>query len=220
MAQDERGDGRGDQRDDVKVTQIRRAAHILFIRHGFAGVSTAALAKEAGVSKETLYSRYPNKEAVLADVLEHLIAIGQADDDVSGPAPTTVAELRQALRSLASELGGELIQRDYIELARIVVAETPRLPHVGDIFRRSVPQRAFRRIGELLAAGKEAGLIRDVDAMTAARMFLGPLVLHTLINLLLVAPSEDEAPVAPIDVDAHVDLFLAAITEPNTKEDK
>ena len=51
--------------DDVKVQQIRRAAHTLFLRHGFAGVSTAALAKEAGVSKETLYSRFPNKDAVL-----------------------------------------------------------------------------------------------------------------------------------------------------------
>ncbi|WP_131808074.1 TetR/AcrR family transcriptional regulator, partial [Mycolicibacterium elephantis] len=67
--------------DDVKVQQIRRAAHTLFLRHGFAGVSTAALAKEAGVSKETLYSRFPNKDAVLADVLEHLIALGDSGDD-------------------------------------------------------------------------------------------------------------------------------------------
>lgn len=197
--------------DDIKVTQIRQAAHTLFLKHGFAGVSTAALAKEAGVSKETLYSRYPNKDAVLADVLEHLIAMGQTNDDAGVPAPKYLADLREAFRSLARDLGGQLIQRDYIELARIVVAETPRLPHVGEIFRRSVPQRAFRRTGELLAAGAQAGLVRDVDVITAARMFLGPLVLHALINLLLVAPSED-SPVQPIDVDAHVDLFLTAIT--------
>ncbi|BBY80040.1 TetR/AcrR family transcriptional regulator [Mycolicibacterium pulveris] len=206
-------------RGDVKVQQIRRAAHTLFLRHGFAGVSTAALAKEAGVSKETLYSRFPNKDAVLADVLEHLIALGETGDDAGVPAPTTTADLRDAFRSLARDLGGQLVQRDYIELVRIVVAETPRLPHLGEIFRRSVPQRAFQRTGELLAAGKQAGLVGDVDVPTAARMFLGPLVLHALLHLLLVAPSDDEAPVAPIDVDAHVDLFLAAITAPNTKED-
>jgi TetR/AcrR family transcriptional regulator, mexJK operon transcriptional repressor len=204
-----------DPRDDTKVTQIRRAAHTLFLRHGFAGVSTAALAKEAGVSKETLYSRYPNKEAVLADVLEHLIALGQLDTDVDVAAPTSLADLRNALRSLASELGDQLIQRDYIEIARIVIAETPRLPHVGDIFRRSVPQRAFQLTSALLTAGRDAGLIRDVDVMTVARMFLGPLVLHAVINVLLVAPSED-APVQPIDVDTHLDLLLAAIAASNT----
>ncbi|MFV1362672.1 TetR/AcrR family transcriptional regulator [Mycolicibacterium elephantis] len=201
--------------DDVKVQQIRRAAHTLFLRHGFAGVSTAALAKEAGVSKETLYSRFPNKDAVLADVLEHLIALGDSGDDADVPAPETLADLRHAFRSLAHDLGGQLIQRDYIELVRIVVAETPRLPHVGEIFRRSVPQRAFQRTGELLAAGKQAGLVGDVDVTTAARMFLGPLVLHALLNLLLVAPGENESPVPPVDVDQHVDLFLAAITAPN-----
>lgn len=204
-------------RDDIKVQQIRAAAHTLFLKHGFAGVSTAALAKEAGVSKETLYSRYPNKDAVLADVLEHLIALGQLDADVDIPAPASIADLRVALRSLATELGEQLIQRDYIELVRIVIAETPRLPHVGDIFRQSVPRRAFQLTGALLTAGKDAGLIGDIDVLTASRMFLGPLVLHTLINVLLVAPSAGSA-VQPIDVDSHVDLLLAAITSPNFKE--
>ncbi|MGE2689449.1 TetR/AcrR family transcriptional regulator [Mycolicibacterium pulveris] len=203
--------------DDIKVQQIRAAAHTLFLEHGFAGVSTAALAKEAGVSKETLYSRYPNKEAVLADVLEHLIALGQLDADVDIPAPASIADLRNALRSLATELGAQLIQRDYIELVRIVIAETPRLPHVGEIFRRSVPKRAFQLTGALLTAAKDAGLIGDIDVLAAARMFLGPLVLHTLINVLLVAPSEGAA-VQPIDVDSHVDLLLAAITSTNFKE--
>ncbi|MGV0872648.1 TetR/AcrR family transcriptional regulator [Mycolicibacterium sp. XJ879] len=203
--------------DDIKVHQIRAAAHTLFLKHGFAGVSTAALAKAAGVSKETLYSRYPNKDAVLADVLEHLIALGQLDADVDIPAPASIADLRDALRSLATELGEQLITRDYIELVRIVIAETPRLPHVGEIFRQSVPRRAFQLTGALLTAGKDAGLIGDIDVLTAARMFLGPLVLHTLINVLLVAPSEDSA-VQPIDVDSHVDLLLAAITSPDFKE--
>ncbi|MEO3797375.1 TetR/AcrR family transcriptional regulator [Nonomuraea sp. B10E15] len=198
-------------RDDAKVSQIRQAAKILFLRHGFAAVSTAALAKEAGVSKETLYSRYPSKEAVLADVLEHLIAAGKLG--TSAPVlPRTRSELDGALRALARELGGELMEREYIELARIVIAETPRLPHVGEIFRRSVPERAFQLTIELLTAGKKARLIRDVDMVAAARMFVGPLVVHALTNVLLVAPqTAGDAPVPPLEVDAHVDLFLAAV---------
>lgn len=211
-------------REDAKVRQIRQAAHTLFLRHGFAGVSTAALADEAGVSKETLYRRYPNKEAVLADVLEHLIAAGAPGDGANLPTLNTEADLRRELSSLARDLSNELMQREYIELARIVIAETPRLPHVGEIFRHSVPERAFRLTTDLLAAGQKAGLIRDVDKQPATRMFVGPLVLHALINVMLVAPGEETSPAEPIDVDAHVDLFLATIGKPGSttisKEDQ
>lgn len=204
-------------RNDSKVQQIRRAAQTLFLRHGFAGVSTTALAQEAGVSKETLYSRYPNKEAVLADVLEHLIISGEDAISTGPPELTTHADLGRALRSLAGELGTELMQRDYIELARIVIAETPRLPRVGEIFRQSVAERAFRLTSELLTAGQNASLVRDVDTMAAARMFVGPLVLHALTTVLLVAPSAAKAP-EPLDVDTHVELFLTAVaTAPTGK---
>lgn len=205
-------------RNDSKVQQIRRAAQTLFLRHGFAGVSTTALAQQAGVSKETLYSRYPNKEAVLADVLEHLIISGEAATSAQQPKPATHADLRRALRSLAAQLSTELLQRDYIELARIVIAETPRLPRVGEIFRQSVAERAFGLTVELLAAGRDAALVRDVDPMAAARMFVGPLVLHALTTVLLVAPSAAKAPPEPLDVDTHVELFLAAVaTAPTGK---
>lgn len=200
-------------RDDVKVRQIRQAARTLFLRHGFAAVSTAALAKEAGVSKETLYSRYPSKEAVLADVLEHLISAGQLGT-TSSLAPRTREELEGALRLLARELSGELMEREYIELARIVIAETPRLPHVGEIFRRAVPERAFQLTTELLGAAAKERLIGEVDLMAAARMFVGPLVVHAMTTVLLVAPQlSADAPPPPFDVDLHVGLFLAALGE-------
>ncbi|WP_028922206.1 TetR/AcrR family transcriptional regulator [Pseudonocardia acaciae] len=198
-------------RQDVKVLQIRQAAKTLFLRHGFERVSTASLAKEAGVSKETLYSRYPSKEAVLADVLEHLVSAGRADAGAVESLRDR-ADLDGALRRLARELSDELMQREYIELARIVIAETPRLPHVGETFRASVPGRAFRATTELLLAGQRAGLVADVDPTAAARMFVGPLVVHALLNVLLVAPREGAPPAPRMDVDAHVDLFLTAIS--------
>ncbi|KAB8189120.1 TetR family transcriptional regulator [Nonomuraea phyllanthi] len=200
-------------REDAKVRQIRQAAKALFLRHGFAAVSTAALAREAGVSKETLYSRYPNKEAVLADVLEHLISAGRLRTSATS-SPRTRDEVDGALRSLARELSGELMEREYIELARIVIAETPRLPHVGEIFRLSVPERAFELTTDLLMAGRKAHVIRDLDMVTAARLFVGPLVVHALTNVLLVAPQiARDTPTPPLDVDKHVDVFLTTVLQ-------
>ncbi|NJP97750.1 TetR/AcrR family transcriptional regulator [Nonomuraea sp. FMUSA5-5] len=195
--------------DDVKIVQIRAAAKTLFLRHGFANVSTAALAKEAGVSKETLYTRYPSKEAVLADVLEHLITTTE-----ELPVATTVitcrTDLERELRNFADKLLAGLMDREYMELARIVIAETPRLPHVGETFRSSVPDRALGVAEGLLAAARDAGVIEDMDLRNAARMLVSPLVIHALTQVLLVAPGTEQ-PVETFDVDACVSLFLKTI---------
>ncbi len=53
-----------------KMAQVNEAAHRLFLEHGFAATSMDAVAREAGVSKATLYSYFPSKEALFA----HLIA--------------------------------------------------------------------------------------------------------------------------------------------------
>ncbi|MEV4113268.1 TetR/AcrR family transcriptional regulator [Nonomuraea sp. NPDC049695] len=197
------------ERHDVKVAQIRAAAKTLFLRHGFANVSTAALAKEAGVSKETLYTRYPSKEAVLADVLERLITTNE-EPRVAATTVTSRAGLERELRDLAHKLLAGLMDREYMELARIVIAETPRLPHVGETFRAAVPDRALAVVRRLLAAARDAGVIEDMDVRNAALLFVAPLVIHALTQVLLVAPGTDQ-PVEALDVDSCVSLFLRMI---------
>ncbi|KAB8180025.1 TetR/AcrR family transcriptional regulator [Microbispora catharanthi] len=196
--------------EDVKVRQIRAAARTLFLRHGYAKVSTAALAREAGVSKETIYTRYPSKEAVLADVLEHLIATTE-EPERAAPAMASRADLESALRAFARRLLNGLMDRDYMELARIVIAETPRLPHVGETFRHAVPDRALAHARALLTAARDAGLIGGLDLDSAALMLVSPLVTHALLHVLLVAPSAGVPP-EDLDVDAHVALFLRAVS--------
>jgi TetR/AcrR family transcriptional regulator, mexJK operon transcriptional repressor len=196
--------------DDVKVQQIRKAATALFLRHGFGQVSTAVLAKEAGVSKETLYSRYRSKDAVLADVLQHLISPAQLGGEPMPPLRSR-ADLKDALLHFARELGSRLMQRDYLELARLVIAETPRLPQLGEVFRRSVPENSLRRAGDLLEAARRAGLIGDTDISAAARMLVGPVVIQVLQQGLLAAPAAEHWPVPPLDTDSHIDLLLAML---------
>ena len=56
-------------RAKAKRDQIRQGAQRVFLQRGFAGASTDAIASEAGVSKQTLYAYYPNKETLLSGVL-------------------------------------------------------------------------------------------------------------------------------------------------------
>lgn len=53
---------------------ILEASRALFLQHGYAATSIAAIADQASVSAKTVYARFGNKRRLLADVLDHAIA--------------------------------------------------------------------------------------------------------------------------------------------------
>ena len=59
-------------RAQAKREQILSGARKVFLREGFAATSTDVIAREAGVSKRTLYAYYPSKEELFGDVLREL----------------------------------------------------------------------------------------------------------------------------------------------------
>lgn len=202
----------------AKQDQIRAAAQELFLERGFAGTSTDAISSEAGVSKETLYRHFPSKEELLADCLDHLVADFSMGElfVADGSQPINDRDdLRNALLGLAQGLVENLMQPDYLALARVIITETPRLPQLGNIFRSAVPENAFRSITNLLEKAQRAQVARVADAEAAARTFVGPLLTYVLIDGLLVGEGPIRRP-QPDRIEAIVDLYLQAITTPST----
>lgn len=202
----------------AKRDQIRVAAQALFLERGFAGASTDAISLEAGVSKETLYKHFPSKEDLLADCLRHLIdefSIGDLLAADGWRSINTRDDLRGALLDLAQGLVYNLMHPDYLALVRVIITEIPRLPQLGDIFRHAVPENAFRGITNLLENAQAAQVAHVADAEAAARTFVGPLLTYVLIDGLLVGESSIRRP-PPVRIEAVVDLYLQAITIPET----
>ncbi|OMI34115.1 TetR/AcrR family transcriptional regulator [Streptomyces sparsogenes] len=59
-------------RGERRIQQLLDAAASVFCRAGYAGASTNAIAREAGVSPGTLYQFFPNKEAIAVELGERL----------------------------------------------------------------------------------------------------------------------------------------------------
>lgn len=198
----------------AKKEQIRAGAQKLFLDRGFAATSTDAIAAEAGASKQTLYVYYPSKEELLTDVLRYLI-----EDGPRGGPPLTIEEvslpgsqdeLRQALGSLARKLISGLMDPDYIALVRVIIAETRRLPHLGQLFRSAVPERVLNNVAQLLETARENGVIGAVDTDAASRAFVGPLLTYVLLDGLFVGDGPPRPP-GPERIEAAVDLFMRSI---------
>jgi TetR/AcrR family transcriptional regulator, mexJK operon transcriptional repressor len=197
----------------AKREQIVAGAQRVFLRDGFAGASTDDIAAEAKVSKRTLYSYYPGKEELFADVLRRLTienpqtrvlaAVEEVDPEDRG-------ELRETLVGLAGRIVSVMMDPDYLALLRTIIADTHRFPQLGEIYRSTVPERGFRTFLSLMERVRERGIVEIPDAEAATRLFFGPLVTYALLDGLF-KPGERPQPPAREKIEHIVDMYMKAI---------
>lgn len=203
---------RQNKRAQQTRAQLRAAAQRLFLRDGYAATSTDAILAEAGVaSKETFYRHYASKEALFVDVLGQLTL---EQPDVVGrlaqlPAPEDSSSLRSALATVARELLSLMSQPAYQSLLRVVLAETPRFPRLGPLYRAAVPERGFAIVRSLLEQAREHNLIAESDLDAVVHAFVGGLLAYALTSLAF--GGEDARPPALERADAVAEVVVRAL---------
>lgn len=202
-------------RSRAKREQVRVAARRLFLERGYAGTTVDAISQEAGVSKATVYGHYPGKEELLVAVLGEMISEGPR---AWPPAPAGRGplggeeELRAELATLARTMVSTFMRPDYLALVRVIIAETPRFPRIGELWRRTVPARGLEGVSEVLRRAREGGVVEvsEADLETAARMFMGSLLTYVVVDGLVVGDGPPLVP-GPERIERTVDMYMKAI---------
>jgi TetR/AcrR family transcriptional regulator, mexJK operon transcriptional repressor len=193
------------QIDNAKVRQILHAARKVFMESGYGAASMDAIARQATVSKATLYTHFDGKDALFEAliVMECKHLSGQI-----GLRALDEPDIRVALRSLAQDFNTLLCQDESLAMYRIVVAEAPRFPELGRIFYDSGPRIMIDRIAELLARAAKRGLLNVRDAHVAAVQFIslvrGDSQLKRVLGLKPAAKDVFDS-----YIDSGIELFLA-----------
>src|SRR5579872_2455618 len=99
---------------------IREAAAGLFLERGYQATSMDEIAARAGVSKQTIYTHFPNKEVLFEDLV--LGNAGRVDEFLSGLKDTYegAGELEAGLRAVARSYLGFVIRPEVLRLRRLV----------------------------------------------------------------------------------------------------
>ncbi len=193
----------------TKQQQILTAARSLFLHRGFDGTTTDALVEAAGISKETLYRYYASKDELLVAVIHDMAARRHARAaDVVLPAGAAMRTLEASLKRLVETGLAEMMRPDYLNLLRLVVAESGRRPKIAALLRDALTGGgALRR---LLAQACEQRLVRqDVKVEVAAQMIGGALLLAVFNEGVLAGGRSPDR--RAIDVDEIVRLFMRAV---------
>lgn len=189
-----------------KFDQVLAGARSVFLRDGFERASVDEIAREAGVSKATLYSYFPDKrllflEMAMAECRHHA-------DEATAPinyADTAPEVLRATARRIVSVLSTEIGLRVY----RICIAEAERFPELARAFYRSGPLALRTSLAEYLQLAASRGELQIDDFEFAADQFIQ--LCRAGLHERLLFNGETKVPPVQQDrtIDGAVALFLA-----------
>lgn len=187
-----------------KRAAILTAARRLFLEHGFASTSVDAVTEASGVSKPTVYSHFPTKEALLEAVVR-----GEAER-LDGPVefrPT--GDPRHDLERVAHALTTMALAPETLAWDRMMAGEARRKPDLGRVFFDCGPRRTVTVLAEFFRALAAGGGIEIPDPEGAAEFFFGMVVGLPLLRAQLTG-GPDPKDASPARCREVADRFLRA----------
>ena len=198
----------GDKQDPTDKGQaIVEAAARVFLKQGYGAASMDAIAAEAGVSKQTVYSHFGAKEALFEAIIQGKCRELMPPDSLKWSAGQ---DHEKILRLFAHRFLMTILAAPSTALFRVVVAESVRFPELADVFYRAGPATACDYLAGYLGKLHEAGALSVPGPMESARQFFallrGDLYFRRLLNLT----PPPKSPEVEAVVEMAVFTFLAA----------
>jgi len=188
-----------------KVQAILHAGARVFLQSGYGSASMDAIATEANVSKQTVYSHFGAKDALFEAIIENKCA------ELLRPAFESLAPTKDPalnLKAVASRFIAVILASSSTALFRVIVAESGRFPELAEAFYRAGPETAVKNLAGYLKEQDNAGALSIQDATASAQQFFallrGDLYMRRLLDL---APEPTEKEIKAV-VDQAVSAFM------------
>ncbi len=156
-------------RAERKLAQVIDGARSVIVAKGFEGASVDDIAREAGISKATMYRYFPDKTALFEAVMSRECQRqAGAVVDVSG----CCGPIETTLMNFATGHLTFILSDTAVEAFRAAVAESARFPDVARTFHEGRLRKAHAVLAPLMAAADQRGELSVDDPEAAASLFL------------------------------------------------
>jgi TetR/AcrR family transcriptional repressor of mexJK operon len=156
---------RGRPKSEAKRESIREAAANLFLKEGYERCSMDSIAAAAGVSKQTVYSHFENKDELFRSCIAGKCQLYDLSID-----PSTHTALEDGLASFADGLLRLISDSQAVKMWRLMMTEAECHPRVTHMFYETGPEESLKSLEAFLEHHRERLDTDDFDA--AARTFL------------------------------------------------
>lgn len=174
---------------DVAKTEAILDAAVEVIGERGLSAPMEAIARRAGVSKQTVYNHYGSKaelmRALMQRRVESITASLREPGAVDNPTETLEAYARSVLETV-------ITSKSY-SMMRVIILGSGEMPEIAQEVYEAGPRNARRQLAAFLKTETELGRMKVEDFDQAAEFFSGMVMGHSQLRSLLRLPSEKTA---------------------------
>ncbi len=192
-----------------KFDQVLEGARRVFLRDGYAGASVDDIAREAAVSKATLYSYFPDKELMFTSVFRDELKRERINRDALVGMDLPIDEV---LRFSGHLIANHMVSEFGSRIMRLAIAEARRFPALAAEYYDIGPGALHRALERRFAIWQSNGMIRaDLEDLNlAADTFIQLCGVRVRDPVLLMGRSHVDDSMIRSTVDNAVRVFLHA----------
>jgi len=166
------------RRKDERPAEIMAAALALFVSKGFVSTKIDDIAKQAGVSKGTVYLYYASKEILFKDMVHTLMVpkINEVETYISTYQGSQLELLKVVIRQWwqtvkSSGLAG---------VPKLIISEADNFPDLSRFYVKEVIQRVQSILVKILRKGIEKNEFSKIEPALSARVIMSSLVYFSM----------------------------------------
>lgn len=182
LASGRRGRPRLDEVEAI-TSAVIDAARSSFLNEGYRMASMEAIAARAGVSKKTLYVRFPTKDALFTAVVKRQVA--EWSEYVAQLEHAPLTTLRERLEHHAYSFLDVQARPEVQAFGRLLLSEARTFPELARIYHENATGFALDLIAGELEGAAETEHFAVKDARAAAVTFMGLMSEWSTMNSLL-----------------------------------
>ncbi len=199
------------RRKDARPAEITAAALACFAARGFAATRLDDIARQAGVTRGTLYLYFPNKEELFKAVVRQAIGpvLARAQELIAASDAPSAELLRQVVRAIPDAV----MEGPGSAIPKLVITEAANFPDLARFYLDEVVHPAKQLIAALVRRGIASGEFREIEADQAVYCVIAPVLLAALWRHSL-EPFDESGLDYQALMRTHTDLLLHGIVRP------
>lgn len=183
----------GRPKSEEKRQQILHAASTLFLEEGFASTSMDSVAKASGVSKQTVYSHFNDKDSLFQAAITAKCQSYDLDPTELAGHDQCKLPMKQCLTMIGTQFVKLLQDPEVIAMYRVVISEARNNPRIAELFYQAGPKASLDGLTTLFLSFSKYSLTKE-QAHAIALDFFSLLKgdLHILLLCDLVPPMSEQ----------------------------
>jgi len=186
--------------------RILDAARDIFLRESYTGASMESVAQKAGVSKQTIYNHFANKDELFRALVLDICA--RSSIALGDPSDVLDREPEEVLTHFGETVLKHKSCSDTMHLHRLLQLEGRNHPSLAESFYKFGPDRTAGWLKQYLEAQVDRGRLHVDEPRVAAEQFVTMLVGHLRLRHLLGMTGVPDKAERSRYVTSAVNIFL------------